>query len=188
MVKCQIHYWSKPGKENTLTTLREVLRTAQDEKIKYVIIASSTGATIKEFLKLKPEGINTICVTHHTGFIRPGFNEMNKATENYLKKQGVAVLRTTHFFGGMGRAVRLKFGGLYPDEIAANVLRIFGEGIKVAVEISIMALDAGLIPAGKKIIAVGGTDQGADAAIVITPAHGKNFFNTRVHKIICKPL
>ncbi len=187
MAKYQTEYWSQVGKKNTRPTLKLVLKRARIEKIKYVVIASTTGATVKEFLRLKPKAIKIVCVTHHTGFFKPGYNEMSKSTENYLMKQGVVIFRATHFFGGMGRAVRLKFGGLYPDEIAANVLRIFGQGVKVAIEIAIMALDAGLIPYGKKIIAVGGTDQGADAAIVIIPAHGKNFFATKVLKIICKP-
>jgi len=40
----------------------------------------------------------------------------------------------------------------------------------VCVEIAGMALDAGLVPYGKEIIAVAGSGTGADTAIVITPA------------------
>jgi len=90
-------------------------------------------------------------------------------------------------FGGVGRAARLKHGGIYPDEIAAETLRMFGQGVKVAVEISVMALDSGLVPYGKKIIAVGGSGRGADAAIILTPSHAKTIFETRIHEILCKP-
>jgi hypothetical protein len=59
--------------------------------------------------------------------------------------------------------------------------------MKVAVEIAIMALDAGLIPYGKEIIAIAGTGQGADTAVVCLPAHGKDFFSFELREIICKP-
>ena len=50
-----------------------------------------------------------------------------------------------------------------------------------------MALDAGLVPYGEEIIAVAGSGTGADTALVITPAHSNNFFDTKVKEIICKP-
>jgi len=112
---------------------------------------------------------------------------MDPAVREDLIKQGVSVLTTTHFFAGADRALRLQFGGVYPAEIMAQTLRILGQGVKVAVEISIMALDAGLIPFGREIIAIGGTAEGADAAIVIVPAHSKNFFDTQLREIICMP-
>ncbi len=187
MMGIKTKYWTRAGKINTKQTLKLALKAARLEKINYIIIASTTGATTKEMLNLKPAGIKLISIAHHTGFTKPGISELRQTTETYLAKKGVVVYRGTHFFGGMGRAVRMKFGGLYPDEIAANVLRIFGEGVKVGVEIATMALDAGLIPYGKRVIAIGGTNSGADAALIVVPAHGKNFFATKVQKIICMP-
>lgn len=104
-----------------------------------------------------------------------------------LTKKGVKVLTTTHLLAGVDRAIRNQFSGVYPAEIMAQTLRIFGQGIKVAVEIAVMALDAGLIPYGKEIVSIGGTSSGADAAIIITPAHSNNFFATEVKEIICMP-
>lgn len=40
-------------------------------------------------------------------------------------------------------------------EIIANTLRMFGQGVKVCVEVATMALDAGLIPYGEDVIAAG---------------------------------
>ena len=58
--------------------------------------------------------------------------------------------------------------------------------MKVCVEISVMALDAGLIPHGKEIIALGGTAGGADTAVVLKPARCGEF-ETEICEIICKP-
>ena len=64
---------------------------------------------------------------------------------------------------------------------------MFSQGTKVAVEIAVMALDAGLIPFGEPVIAVGGSGRGADTAVVLTPAHAKAIFDTEILEIICKP-
>jgi hypothetical protein len=73
------------------------------------------------------------------------------------------------------------------DEVVAFVLRNFGEGIKVGCEITLMATDAGLVPAGEEIIAIGGTGRGADTAAVILSANAQDFFDLRVLEIVCKP-
>jgi uncharacterized protein len=96
-------------------------------------------------------------------------------------------LTTTHLLSGVDRALRNKFEGIYPAEIIASTLRMFGQGLKVCVEISVMALDAGLIPYGEEIITVGGTGRGADTAAVIVPAHSIKFFDTKIKEIICMP-
>ena len=70
----------------------------------------------------------------------------------------------------------------------ATLLRTFCEGIKVCVEITLMACDAGLVQEGEKVIAVAGTAAGADTAIVATAAPSTRLANLRVHEIICKPL
>jgi len=72
-------------------------------------------------------------------------------------------------------------------EIIAETLRMFCQGIKVCVEISIMAADAGLIPTDSEIIAIGGTAKGVDTAVVLKPANMGNFFDLRIHEIIAMP-
>ncbi|MCK4250584.1 hypothetical protein KAX97_04025 [candidate division WOR-3 bacterium] len=182
----EVFYWDKPGKQNTNKTINLALKRARQLKIKNIVIASCSGKTTKNLLK-KGKNIRIISVTHQAGFYKPGTIEMDKKTKKILERNGVIVYTGTHFFGGIGRAIRLKFGGLEVEELAANTLRIFGQGVKVAVEITIMALDAGLIPYNKEIVSIGGTGVGADTAIVCLPKHGKDFFSFEVREIICKP-
>lgn len=180
-------YFPKPGKQNTLETITLALNIAKELKIEDIVLASSYGHTAKQIAKFDLSKLNVVCVTHHAGFDKPGKVELTNQTKKYLEKHGIKVYRGTHFFSGVARAMRTEFGGVYTGEIVANVYRTFGEGMKVCVEIAIMALDAGLIPYGKEIIAIAGTGQGADTAIVIKPAHGKRFFDTQIVEIICKP-
>lgn len=178
-------HWEKAGPENTQKTAELVLQRAGDLGIKYLIIASNEGNTVEHFIN--KNGFQIICVTHQAGFRNPGEVEMSGETKEKLQKAGIKILTTTHLMGGLDRAVRNRFGGLYPAEIIANSLRMLGQGIKVCTEISVMALDAGLIPFGQDVIAVAGTVRGADTAVVITPAHSSYFFDTKIKEIICKP-
>ena len=172
------------GRESTDQTIAQAKERAQELGIKHIVVASNSGWTAE---KLINQGFEIICVTHHVGFQGPGVDEMPPEIREKLQEQGVKVLTTTHLFAGLDRAVRNKFGGVYPAEIMAQTLRMFGQGVKVGVEIAGMALDAGLIPYGQDVVAIGGTGEGADAAIVVRPAHSNKFFDTVVKEVICMP-
>jgi hypothetical protein len=173
--------------KTTPVAIEAALRRAQELGVRHVVVASTTGATALALARHLPCDIEAVCVTHHVGFREYGVSELSDTVENKLAESGIPVLRTTHLFAGVERAVRLKFGGLGPAETIACTYRTLGEGVKVAVEIAVMALDAGLIPYGKDIVAVAGTGTGADTAIVVRPAHSRQFFETKVREIIIKP-
>ncbi len=177
-------YWEKAGKVNTQATVDLAVKRAEELGLQYIVVASNTGATAEKFVG---RGLNIVCVTHHVGFTGPGEDEMRPEVRRRLEEQGVKLLTTTHLLAGVDRAVRNKFGGIYPAELIAMTLRMLGQGVKVCVEIACMALDAGLIPYGQDVIAVAGTVRGADTACVILPAHSNQFFDTKVKEIICKP-
>ncbi|NPV28952.1 MAG: hypothetical protein HPY58_04700 [Firmicutes bacterium] len=177
-------YWEQKGRVNTAATAELAVKRAQELKIRHLVVASNSGFTVEHFLD---KGLEVVCVTHHVGFTGPGEDEMSAQVRQRLQDKGVKILTTTHLLAGVDRALRNKFGGVYPAEIIAQTLRMFGQGVKVCVEIAGMALDAGLIPYGEEVIAVGGSGTGADTAVVIVPAHSNNFFDTKIKEIICKP-
>jgi len=179
-----VEYFAKAGRGNTDAVVEAVCRRAAELGIQHLVVASNTGWTAEKFLD---KGFKVICVTHHVGYKGPGEDEMPREIREKLRQAGVEVLTTTHLLAGVDRSLRLKFGGLYPPEIIANTLRFFGQGVKVCVEVASMALDAGLIPYGEEVIAVGGSGRGADAACVLVPAHSNTFLDTQVKEIICKP-
>jgi len=178
-------YFETPGRSNTEDTASIALKRAKELGIKNIVVASNTGYTARFFID---DHINLTCVTHQSGFREPGCNEMSEEERVSLESQGVKVLTTTHLFGNVERAVTNKFGGLYTGGIISHTLRMFSQGTKVAVEVAVMALDAGMIPHGEMIISVGGTSGGADTALVLLPAHSNNIFDTQILEILCKPL
>lgn len=178
-------YFNNPGKENTEKTIELAIKTAKEKGIKHIVVASTNGSTAR---LLKDSQLDVTVVTHVYGFKEPGKQEMLDETRKELESYSFKIYAGTHVLSGAERAISNNFGGVNPIEIIAHSLRMFGQGVKVAVEISTMALDAGLIPYDEDIIAIGGSKNGADAAVIIKPAHASSIFDTKVKEIICKPL
>jgi hypothetical protein len=72
-------------------------------------------------------------------------------------------------------------------EIASAALEIIGKGVRVCIEFSSMALDAGLISYGNPVLSIAGEDAGADTCLILTPEYSHNIFESKVHEIVCKP-
>ena len=168
----------------TKSTIDQAVNRASQLGVIKIVVASCSGRTAEMLLGC---GLEVVCVTHQIGFSNPNEDEMTSKMRAKLSSDGVKVLTGTHLMGGINRALRSQFGGVYPSEIVATALRMFGQGLKVCIEISVMAADAGLVKAGENLIALGGSDTGADTAAVICPAHSQDFFKTKIREVICKP-
>lgn len=179
-------YFDEPGEQNTEATLKRAAIRAEELKIKNVVIASASGETALKAVEIFHD-CNLIVVTHSTGFYKPNHQEMPAEVRRKLEEKGAKVLTCQHAFGGINRAVRKKLGTYELDEIIAYTLRSFGEGMKVAIEVSLMAADAGLIETGEPCIAIGGTEKGADTAVLLKPVNAQNFFDLRIMEILAKP-
>jgi hypothetical protein len=151
-----------------------------------IVVASRTGDTALRFLKSWP-GSRLVAVRYVYGFEEPNAQEMPAEAEERLRASGVRIVTAAHALGGVGRAIRRKFNTYQYDEIIASTLRVFGQAVKVACEITLMACDAGYVRTDERIIACAGSGRGADTALVLTPTNTHTFFDLKVHEIICKP-
>lgn len=181
-----ILYFEKVGKENTEATLSAAKKRAEELGIRDIVVASTSGGVGLKTAKFF-KGYNVVVVAHSTGFKDKGKNEMQDEAQAKIRAEGGKILITDHAFAGVSRAINRKFNTLGPAELAANVLRLFGQGMKVVVEITYMAADSGMIPLDKDIIAIAGSGGGADTAVVIKPAHLNEMFDLCVREIITKP-
>jgi len=179
-------YHKKAGKINTEKTLEAAAKRAETLGIRCVLVASTTGETGLLAAELMSER-EVIVVTHSTGFTKPDYQQLRADLREKIETAGAKILTCQHAFGGVGRAVRKKLGTYEVDEIMAFTLRTFGEGTKVAVEIALMAADAGLVSTQAPCVSIGGTGEGADTALVLVPAHAQNFFDLKVQEILAKP-
>lgn len=179
-------YFEAAGSQNTESVLKVAKEYAQAEGIEDIVVASTTGETGVRASEVF-EGFNVVVVTHHSSFAEPGTLELREENRRKILERGAKLLTATHALSGVERAVRKKFTTILPLELIAHALRLFGEGTKVCVEISVMAADAGLIPVDRNVVAIAGTGRGADTALVIKPASASDFFSLEVREIIAKP-
>jgi len=186
-VKVDITYFEKPGKENTERTLEMAKAAAEQLGLRQVVVASTGGDTGRRAAEVFKDH-DLVVVSHSTGFSEPNVQSLTEENKRAILAQGAQILTCQHAFGGVNRAVRRKLDTYQLDEIVAYSLRIFGEGMKVACEISLMAADAGLISTGEPVLAIGGTGRGADTAVILRAANAQDFFDLRINQILCKPL
>ncbi len=177
-------YFESTGKEHTQECLKRAGMAASQEEIEEFVVATTTGHTALKAAEMLDGKI--VAVTHSTGFRKDWENQLSPETRKKIEEKGIHVVTATHALSGVERALSNKSQGMYPLETIANTLRIFGQGTKVCVECVVMAADAGAL-SGKPVMAIGGTGRGADTALIISPAHGKDLFNMKVNKVVCKP-
>jgi hypothetical protein len=181
----RILYFEKTGKKNTEATLRLARSRAEELGLKQIVLASTHGYTALKAAEIyKGSGIEIIAVSISAAFEKEGW-AMSEEERRQIEQAGVRVSTTIH--GLADGVAEGMYGENTPGSVVANTLRLFSQGMKVAVEVSIMALEAGLIPAGREIIAVGGSTDGCDTAIVVRPAHARKIKEFRICEILCKP-
>jgi hypothetical protein len=185
-MEAKITYFEAPGRENTDAVMEIVKKRAQELGIKTVVIASYRGYTADKAVR----ALENMRIVAIAGFPHPTMENIgetfSQGNEELIRSKAT-VLIATHFFSGMARAMRKKFNASSPEEIVAQALRIISTGVKVGVECTIMAADAGLVRTDEDIIAIAGTGSGADTAIVVRPVNSQDFFDLKVKEILCKP-
>ncbi len=187
MARRFITYFDKEGNDYTDELIMAIKDKLDVTNIKRIIIASATGESALKLYEAVGDEVEIINVTHHMGFSGPNESDITEEMVEKLEKVGIKTYFGSHAFSGAARGVTNKFGGYSPLDVVANTFRMFSHGIKVGAEISIMATDAGLIPVGEEIIAVGGRGHGVDSAVILTPVNSKDLFNLKIHEIIAMP-
>lgn len=200
-------YFGKSGKEHTEETLRVAIDSAKEREIDTVIVSSTTGDTALKALEIfKDSGLKLVVVTHQTGWRAHGVQLMPEETRRKLEEEGVVVVTCTDALAGSVEVGISRPANAGPHErtailkgrlpyivppvtrIIADILRLFCNGMKVCVEIAMMASDTGAIPVSKPVVVVGGTHIGSDTAVVLTPSTSNRVRDLKIHEILVKPI
>jgi hypothetical protein len=182
----KIVYFDKPGVDNTEEVLRIAKKRATELGIKTVVVATTSGNTGVRATEVF-KGIKVVAVTHSTGIKTPDVQELAEENRQKINANGGLILTATHLFRGVSGAMLKKFNMHEIGAIIADTLRLMGQGMKVVVEISVMAADAGLVRTDEDIIAIAGSGRGADFAVVLKPVNSNDFFDLKIKEILCKP-
>ncbi len=180
----KVLYFERPGKANTDATLRIVRERAEALGITQVVVASTHGYTAKRAQEVfAGTGIEVIAGSICAGFDEEGWT-MAPSERAALEALGITVLTSLH---SLGDDVNDAFGGRAPNRVVRETLYCFCQGIKVAVEVAVMAADAALLDMSREVIAVAGTGEGADTALVLKPAYARKFRDLEIREILAKP-
>ena len=180
-MEATITYFEEGGPANTAAVLALVKRRAKDGEIKRVVVASTTGETARQASQAFA-GADTrlVVIPHQYGFREQPQFDMGLVAE--LERAGHRVHWSTMLFHTDD------FYGNNAATTLANMLRTFGQGMKVCMEILLMAADGGLIARAEKVIVMAGSGRGSDTAIVATASTSNRLKDVRIHEILCKPL
>jgi hypothetical protein len=187
-MKKSILYFEKSGRVNTEQTINAAYERAKELGITDIIVASTHGSTaLKVADVFKDSRYNIVAVSICEGWKEEGWPMTAEERAQLLAKK-IKVHTGVHALGDdVNSAFREKWGGMTPNEVVRETLYRFCQGMKVCVEITLMAADAGLIPVGREVIAIAGTGEGADTAIVVNPTYPRKFLALEIREIIAKP-
>jgi hypothetical protein len=180
-MEATITYFEQTGPQNTDAVLAIAKRRAQESAIRRVVIASTTGDTARKASEAFADtDLELVVVPHQFGFgDEPKFDmALVPALERagHRVHWGTMLFHTDDFYG-VGAPTAL-----------ANLLRTFGQGTKVCLEILLMAADAGHLQRGEKTIVIAGSGRGADTAVLATASTSNRVKEVKIHEILCKPL
>lgn len=180
----RILYFDKGGKANTDATLEIVRERVEALRIRQVVVASTHGYTAERAsAALEGLDVEIIAVTICAGFDDVGWT-MTEEERASVEALGVTVLTCMH---ALGDDVSETFTNSAPNRIVRETLYRFSQGMKVAVEVALMAADAGLLDMSQEIVAVAGTSEGADTALVLKPAYTRTFKDLDIREILAMP-
>ena len=181
-------YFEKKGTVNTDRTLEIALACCEEKGIKKVVVASSSGKTALRLREKAKPSIEIVAVTYGAGSkYREEVEEFNRIREAMIKK-GIHVVRGLHALSATERAFENKYkSGLLPLNIVADTLRMFSQGMKVCLEVAVMAAEAGFVTPDEDIVVLGGSGHGADTAVIMKPAYAASMFETKFKAVLCMP-
>lgn len=174
-------HFEKSGKTNTEETLRIAIAAAAQRGLSKIVVASTGGGNARAAAEMV-EGteIRLVIVPHQFGW--KDEPEFDLELIPWLEERGHTFHAATMLFHS---------GDFYGNDACramANVLRVFGQGTKVCVEIGLMAADAGHVTQEEECVLVAGTGRGADTAMLATAAPTMQLGEFKIHEILCRPL
>lgn len=178
----RIVYFEQGGPDNTAAVFDLVDAALAEHGIRKLVLASTLGTTAQVAMdRYCGKDVRLIIVPHQYGFAAAGQRFPQELVQR-ARAEGHEV-----YFGTMLFHEERLFGQ-GPAQWVADFLRVVCQGLKVCVEIVLMAGNAGLVDVDEPVIAVAGSGRGADTALVMRGATTMDPKHLHVSEILCKPL
>ena len=163
-----ITYFDAPGEENTAAVLNIARERAEGLGISHILIPSVRGATAEKSLDFFATDNLTLF------FVGTDPARFSPEAKNRVEAAGFKLV----FYKEVDYQ--------YADEVK-NAFRRFGQGTKVAVELTLIAAQIELVEPGTEVVALGGSAKGLDTALVTKAATSDEFYELEIREILCKP-
>lgn len=178
MAERKVHYFEDCGPGNTDAVIDAVVERVKVKDVKAIVVASMSGRTAIKLAKgLRAAGLaaKVICVTGPPSWEKYGYKmPLLKAREREeLERLGVAIVDQVEepfrdiAFRNWWEKKTITVHRPEADLFWMALICVGGHGFRTAIEAVFMALEAGVISEGEKVIGVAGTGQGADSAVVM---------------------
>jgi uncharacterized protein len=188
-VEQNIVYFSDKGSAHTAPTIDCAVACCRAQAIGTIVVASSSGETALKVRDAAGPGLKVIAVTYGAGSRFVEEVEAFNKNRGRLESAGIEIVRGIHALSATERTFENKYAAKFiPLNLVSDTLRMFGQGMKVCVEIAIMAAEHGFVSPNDDVVVIGGSGHGADTAVVLRPAYAASLFDLRIRQILCKPM
>lgn len=173
------YYFEEPGEQNTDDVVEAVKKRVEATGIRHVLVASDSGGTALKFAEAMSSMARVYCVCQ--GPILREWNipwpTMKPECRERLEELGVMILDRVPFFFHNSVYTAAKWEAMNPEKLVKETLYLFGQGLKVAVEVVLIATMCGYLEPYQEVIGVGGSSRGADTAIVVRATYPTAIFS-----------
>ncbi len=162
-------YFDDPGKKNTDDVITAVKKRLNDVPVNYVIVASTTGDTALKLSDALGNSVKIVSVSESAFMTEWGakYPCMDQDNKRELERRGIIVAEKVPYLFHSSPLEGGKWSAPSPDIIIRETLYSFGQGMKVAVEVAMIAVACGYIEPFQDVIAIGGSGRGADTAVLL---------------------
>jgi uncharacterized protein len=190
-------YFEQPGICNTAAVVGAVVQRCAEGDLRTVVAASTTGYTtlaLAEALR-EQEGVTLIHMGHGARVREWGseYPTLKPEARRELVDYGVVVADQVSYIFHNSILEFSRWNTPSAEDIVRDTLYAFGQGLKVAVEVVLMAVATGFFDPFQDVIAIGGTERGADTAIVVRATYPNHVLSKdaekclRIREILCMP-
>jgi hypothetical protein len=167
----RVFFFDGSGPQNTRHVLLAVRDRLKQGDIAKVLVASESGRLALEVKDAFPDN-TVICVTYDK-YTRSKHNKP-RLMKKELEKRGATVVNSIREPISRQLAFRnwwvkktVKMSGEEADLFWMTLICVGGHGFRTAVESVFMAVEAGTVDIGERVVSMAGTGWGADSAIVM---------------------
>jgi hypothetical protein len=166
-----VFFFDRPGGDNTPQVIQAVRSRIKDHDVSKILVASESGRLALEFKRELPDQM-VVCVTFdqeaRLKYKKPHLLKKELATNGIITVDTVKEPLTRELvFRNWWERKDIVLPGQSADLFWMTLICVGGHGLRTAVEIVFMAVEAGAVRTGEKVLSVAGTAWGADSALVM---------------------